>query len=90
MVGKTKVTFPAYADDLALMALYKPGLNEMLLSFVSEHEHMGVVLSSERKQSQKIYADRIAVGRNAIFIARRLGSHNVPLTPRAYSAVGLL
>ena len=43
---------------------------------------MGVVLSSERKQSQKIYADRMAVGRNALFAAKGLGSHNVPVTPK--------
>ena len=52
------------------------------LSVVSESKHMGLVLSSERKQSQKIYADRIAVGRNPLFAARGLGSHNVPVTPK--------
>ena len=30
MIGKTNVSCPAYADDLALMALYKPGLNKLL------------------------------------------------------------
>ena len=38
------------------------------LSVVSESKQMGVVLSSERKQSQIIYADRIAVGRNALLM----------------------
>ena len=30
MIGKTNVTCPAYTDDLAMMALYKPGWNELL------------------------------------------------------------
>ena len=50
--------------------------------FVHHYYIPHVYHASKRKQSQKIYADTIAVGRNALFAAMGLGSHNVPVTPK--------